>query len=445
MNPEFQRNLYLEISTARLIGMPAFLLVIFSLTYLMDKNSLDKVTANAAIGLYIALVLFWGAKQTAENIFDEIRNNTWDIQKTSAMSPWSLTWGKLFGSTVYNWYGGLLCLLVYSIATPKPEYTMQTWVYFISCGLLVQSLSLLVSLLSIRRKQAFNSGLNYLFALAALFFIVPVMLNIDKYYDDALYWYQEEYNRSYFNANSLIIACIWTIIGIYRLLAEELRIRTLPWVWIAFVVFLCVYFTGFLISFSKYSEYLQQNIVMSSVSVSFAVCIVLSYLLLFINENSPMLLRQLWVYIRQERWLRVCQEMPCWIISVVLALPAMVILSFLYPMEKFGNIYFYPLVIYLLMLRDIGILLYFSYAPNPKRAMGLTLLYMICLYVVLPAIFYSMKADVLAGAVFPVLNTNLMLSILFASVQTAVIGFLLFQRWQSRVADVRELSIEPLK
>jgi len=136
------------------------------------------------------------------------------------------------------------------------------------------------------------------------------------------------------------------------------------------------------------------------------------------------------------------QEIPCWVVSMTLALPSMVVLTLLYPMEKMGEISFYPGVLFLLMLRDIGTLLFFSYAANPKRAMSLTLMYMISLYGLLPAIFHGINADFIAGLILPVLNNNLLLATLFACLQVLFIGLLLFQRWQRRVTDVRKQSIE---
>ena len=435
MNPEFQRNLYLEFSYARLVGMPTFLLVVFSLTYLIDGKTFGPATANTAMGLFIAIVLFWGAKQSAECIFEELRNNTWDIQKTSAISPWSLAWGKLFGSTLYNWYGGLLCLLVYGIASSGLEYNMLSWLYLLAGGLLAQSLSLLASLFSLRRKQSFSSSFSYLFALFILLSIMPMILNLDKFYNDAIYWYGEQYRLAYFSVSSLIVACIWAIVGIYRLLSDELRIRALPWLWIAFIAFVIVYLTGIMDTDFK-GQSLDLGV--SFALVGFCVCISLSYLLLFFDENNPMVPRKVWIYSAQGQWLRMLQEIPCWVVSVALALPAMVILTLYYPMEKIGVFNLYPGVIFLLMLRDSCILLFFSYALNPKRAMSLTLVYMICLYALLPVIFLSMNAEFIAGLVFPVLNNNLLLATLFASLQTLFIGYLLFQRWQKRVTDVRK-------
>ena len=428
MNPEFQRNLYLEFSIARLVGMPVFLLVIFSLSYLIDDRSFNEATANTAIGLFICIVLLWGAKQAAESILDEMRNNTWDIQVTSTIAPWSLAWGKLFGSTIFCWYGGVLSLMVYSLATPEPEYITLTWIYALSCGVLTQSLGMLVSLFSLRRKQVY-SGSIYLLALLSLIFIVPLLFNIDDFYHQTISWYRQQYNLSYFIAISLILAGGWAVTGIYRLLTEALRIRTLPWVWLSFTVFLIIYFTGMI---TEDHEYKEIGMVMNLTAFSFVIFVISSYLLLFIDKNSPMVARKLLIYSHQAQWLRVLQEMPCWSVSVVLALPSMVILTLLYPIDKIEEYNFYPLVIYLLLLRDIGIVLFFSYADNPKRALGLSLLYMVCLYGLLPAIFNSMDAEVVSGIILPVLNNNLLLAILFASIQTALIGFLLFQRWCRR-------------
>ena len=50
--------------------------------------------------------------EAADSVLDEVNDNTWDFQKLSALSPWSLAFGKLFGSTIYCWYGGLIAFAV---------------------------------------------------------------------------------------------------------------------------------------------------------------------------------------------------------------------------------------------------------------------------------------------------------------------------------------------
>ncbi|MDQ7090512.1 MAG: ABC transporter permease [Methylococcales bacterium] len=434
MNPEFQRQLYLEFSLSRVIGMPIFLGVIFSFAYLLNDKQADEGIAYTALGLYTLLVLFWGAKQAAMSMIDELNNNTWDIQKTSAISAWSLTWGKLLGSTLFTWYGGIICLIIYMLATPEPEYIILNGVYFLGSGLLAQSISLLMSLFSVRQKNRSNN-MSYLFILIILSFIIPLMFNSHDIKRESVVWYGESYNLAYFVGVSLILACLWSVMGIYRLLSTELRIRTLPSAWLAFISFLIIYLTGFFIS----NDDPQINLFMGIVLASFCVGISVSYLGLLIDDNSPLLVRKLWIYSQQHQWLRVLQEIPCWMVSVIFVLPATIFLTIFYSVQAIEELYLHPLVIYLLLLRDIAILLYFSYSLNSKRVLGLTLLYLICLYGLLPAIFISAELEWVAGIILPILNENLIIALVIASLQTSFIGILLFQRWQERVMNIKAI------
>ncbi len=434
MNPEFQRHLILEFSFARLIGMPLFLGVIFSLTYLLDDRQLHEATANTAMTLYIFIVLFWGARQAAESIFDEVRNHTWDIQKTSAISAWSLAWGKLFGSTLFNWYGGLLCLLAYSAATPAVKTLGMVWIYALGSGLLAQSLSLLVSLLSLRRKQSFNSIINYGFIFIALVFFFPLILGDFKAYTDAITWYNQTFTSLNFIAISLILACAWTIIGCYRLLAEALQIRTLPWIWLLFIGFLILYCNGFSTSSTGHTA-----ATFSLVEWTFTLCLLLTYILILVDNNNPMAARRLWIYSNQEQWQRVLEEMPCWLINLLLLIPATLQLSMFQHYEVMEKLTFYPIALFLLVLRDVSIILYFNYAPNPKRALGLSLLFLTFLYWILPAIFIEIDSLFMAAVFLPLFSDNIGSAILFAAAQVGLIGFLLWQRWQKSVNHLSSL------
>lgn len=440
MNPEFQRNLYLEFSFARLIGMPVFLLFIFTLSYFINEQKFDEETADVAIWLYVFMVLFWGARQAAESIFDELRNRTWDIQKTSAISPWSLTWGKLFGSTLFNWYGGIFCLLVYIATTPDSKPVFITVSYAIGSGLLVHALSLLVGLFALRKKQPFNSSISYLFVLFVLFFIAGMVFGSESDSFKTIHWYSFEIESKIFGLISLALACGWSIIGIYRLLAQELQIRTLPWVWLLFSGFLIIYSHG-LIMGSNHNGGSTQLEQLSSPAflmlTDFAIGSLLTYSLILMDENNPMLIRRLWLYAREEKWQRFLEETPCWFISLLLVLPASLYLSVSFPVETTEKLHFYPLPAFLLMIRDIALVLFFNYAANPKRALGLSVLYLTFLYWIIPAIFIEAGADMIAALFLPLFSENTGLSIILASAQVAFVGYLLFNRWQKTINQLQ--------
>lgn len=432
MNPELQRNFYLEFSNARLIGMPAFLAVIFSLTYLMDGDTLGKITAFVAMALFIVIVLFWGTKQVTESVFEELRSNTWDIQRTSAISPWSLAWGKLLGSTLFTWYGGLLCLLVYGLSESSSETVVLTLIFNIIAGILCQSLSLLVSFFSFQYKPNINSSFSAIFSLLLLVYIIPLMFDVKEDFYESILWFGTHYNQAYFISISLIVASMWAMTGIYRLLSEELQIRSTPWVWVLFVCSVIIYLTGMINIDAQLAE---QGFWLNLMRVGFVLCMMMSYLLLFINQNSPLQLRKLYLYGNQKQWLKVWQEVPCWLVCVFMALPFMLVLSFIGPVDKIAQFSLYPVVLYLLMIRDVTLVLYFSYAENPKWAISLTLLSMISLYGLLPAIFNSMGAKMIAGFVFPLIINHAFFAGAIVSAQVVVVTFLLYQRWQLRVVS----------
>lgn len=449
MNPEFQRNLYLEFSFARLIGMPLFLLIIFALSYLLNEQKFDEETATVAIWLYVFIVLFWGARQAAESIFDELRNYTWDIQKTSAISPWSLTWGKLFGSTLFNWYGGFFCLLVYAATATKtdsllPKTSEAVFMiigYAVLSGLLAHALSLLVGLFGLRKKQAFNSSISYLFVLFMLFFLSAVMIGSENKSPDSIHWYHFEIDSLTFGLISLALACGWSIVGIYRLLAQELQIRTLPWVWLLFSGFLIVYCHG-LVMGGNPAEHQNHPEHFSSATFlmldAFVIGSGLTYSLILIDENNPMLIRRLWLYARQENWLRFFEELPCWFISLLIVLPASLYLTASFPFqEATEKLHFYPISAFLLMVRDVALVLFFNYAPNPKRALGLSVLYLTFLYWIIPAIFIEAGVDLIAAFFLPLFSQNIGLSIILAGGQVAIVGYLLFNRWQKTINQLK--------
>ena len=101
LNPEFRRNLALELTTHPLLAMPGVMLLAFLLAYALarDLGGLRAV-GWTAFGLFGGITVFWGTQLASASVLDEFRDNTWDTQRLSALGPWTLTWGKLLGGTV---------------------------------------------------------------------------------------------------------------------------------------------------------------------------------------------------------------------------------------------------------------------------------------------------------------------------------------------------------
>ena len=101
LNPEFRRNLWLELSPHRLIAMPMILLAIFFLSASIGESGNWWGVPRASLLAYYVIVFFWGTRRAVASLADEVRGRTWDGQRMSALGTWAMTWGKLFGGTIY--------------------------------------------------------------------------------------------------------------------------------------------------------------------------------------------------------------------------------------------------------------------------------------------------------------------------------------------------------
>ena len=427
LNPEFQRQLQLEFSQARLIGVPLTLILIFTLSYLSDDHHFGEDTARTAIGLFLLIVSFWGARQAVDSVLDEQRAHTWDTQRLSALDPWTMVLGKLFGSTLVVWYGGAICLAVYALSAPQFGNFIWASSFAIISGLFVQSLSLMMSLVGLRKDYMSSNSVIIGFALFAAFFssvwIMPLIEPNSLLDNDTAKWYGINSTVRFFMLISLIWSLFWCIMGNYRLMAEELRIRTMPWAWLAFSVFLMVYLGGFLPD-----EHFGESFLV----LAFGICLFLSYLAALSEVQEPMRVKRLLTYIEQENWQRSGEELPLWCLSFALAFVFAVPLSFL-DLHDVDDFHVYPLAILLMTLRDIGIFLYYSYSKNPQRAFVLTLLALIVFYGFLPAIFSAADFDGVVSFFYPLISKNGFLAILYSSVQAVIVAWLVLQRWKASV------------
>ena len=139
MNPELRRNLWLELSTHRLIAMPVVLAAVFILTYAFKSGSLalgdaaaSSAVADVALVAYGLIVVLWGGrlaagavvglpgvfavsvgKVTVEGVFREAMSNRIDAVAVSRSEgshvfknkPWS-TWADVRAS-FDNWAEGI--------------------------------------------------------------------------------------------------------------------------------------------------------------------------------------------------------------------------------------------------------------------------------------------------------------------------------------------------
>ncbi|NWH07842.1 MAG: hypothetical protein HXY22_04200 [Alphaproteobacteria bacterium] len=266
MNPELIRNLWLEMTPRRVVLAPLALGLLFLATATASDSA--EVVGETADTLFFLIVILWGSWKAAHGVVGEIRDRTWDQQRLSSLEPWQMVWGKLFGATAFTWYCGLICLAVagyYTIQISGPVSALYGFGQLLTEGLGAHVVALYSSLLAVRRRQAGVSRLEvFIFTLAGIIaawsiqglwqFIRPdtfmaAMRNVDgdtaQGLVETVRWWQITFEATPFVLVSLAIFIGWGLLGCQRVMRIELMMRNWPFAWIAFLLFVGVYFTGF--------------------------------------------------------------------------------------------------------------------------------------------------------------------------------------------------------
>ena len=261
MNPEFQRNLWLELTPRRMILMTVLLgLAFFAAALTSGTDELVGTLPATAEFLYYMIVVVWGTRNAATAVVGEIRDRTWDMQLLSAVTPGAMTWGKLFGSTIYNWFGGAICLAVMTTETAAhgggPAPALIGIVYYVAVGVIAQAAAFLASLVAVRRRQAHSRLDVFLYQVVGLIAGVAVyciwsiadpagsILTHQKASDFIIWWGQRCDNRGFLLV-SLAVFAAWTFVACYREMRLELQMRNGVLVWLGFLGFIGLYVAGF--------------------------------------------------------------------------------------------------------------------------------------------------------------------------------------------------------
>lgn len=111
-SPEFSRQLWLKFSPLRLLLVPVALLCIIYSHYMIYNEEWTIILAERLLWVYFAAVAVVGNHEAANMMREEVRANTWDMQRMTPHGPAALSFGKLFGATSYIWYVALPVLVI---------------------------------------------------------------------------------------------------------------------------------------------------------------------------------------------------------------------------------------------------------------------------------------------------------------------------------------------
>lgn len=444
-NPEFLRNLWLEISPHRLIATPVILGLTF---YLFDSwKGLDGIQ-SISMTLFLIVAVGWGSLQASESVLGELKGGTWMLQRLTAMDPWPMTWGKLCGSTAFAWYVGAWCLAAFVLAALSGEglssgamlfdgkLTLAV-LYLVGAALLFQVMSLVSSLVNASwfRPQSRRYS-RAMFLLLILIGIPFVNLFTRATGASAVQWWEMTFAVKYFWLVSLYLFIAWGLAGCYMLMRKQLQIANSPTVWIAFVLFLIVYADGFV----RHDDlaYGATTVTALRIGLAMVICIIASYAMVFWERTSVVDIQRLLRRLEFGGYAEILREVPRWALTAGLAFTfgtaLLVYLAFLGDARPFGpgpNLHAVTVAALGFMARDLGLILYFHFSEKSERA-GLTaVIYLGILYYLCPALARVLDLEALVPWFLPV-GESVLEGGVPAFVQAALMWLAVAHQWRHR-------------
>ncbi len=451
MNPEFQRNLLLELTVHRLIAMPLILLLIYAAAGLGGNAETVSETAHAVI---VGLLVLWGTRLTADAVLGEVRARTWDSQRMSGIGPFAMSWAKLLGSTIYVWYGVALSVpaLLY-----QWEAGFGDLLRIVILGLFAQAVALFVSLLVQRMRPErlrFQVTASQLFGLGAALTYWNVLFgrSFGTYRRGTIEWYGAAVENETFTLATGIAFLAWTCFGIYRLMRAELQFRCWPAGWTAFAAFCAIYVGGF--AFSRISSNptifgVPGMDVISRLLAAYLTVLALVWLAAYVEPKGLVRLRRWGAALRLGDPRRILETTPAWLPGMLLGAGLGVVLVidlFLSPEARevyagfldMDSLAAFAIAVFLFLLRDIGVVHFLTLDGRKRRAHMTALVYLVVLYVLIPVILVAADWDAALPAFLPFFQGHSLFVTLPVLIQVAIVGALLAVRWRRVAGSMAE-------
>ena len=430
MNAEFRRNLWLELSTHRLVAMPVALALVLALVHAMSDERLESVAATSA-WIAAAFLGVWGVRSAAESVGDEMRARTWDAQRMSALGPWEMAWGKLVGSAAFAWYGGLISLVALLAAAPGTwkHSALKVAALIVAASVLGQACAGLAGLVAARKGHS-RGGVGVWFLVLLVVLAGPVV-GLVSTIEAGARWWGGTYDPVSFTLASAVCFAAWAVLGFYRAMCTELQVRTTPWAYAAFNVFLTVYLAGFWQASDADSVRGWYALLVCGLIVAST----LTYVQLFSEPTGVIVFRRIQVMFDRGELRRALEESPCWPVSFALAAIASALIALLLDTRWTEGHPLHGLSVaaipaFFLLARDVGIFLVFAFARQPRRVEAAAIFYMVLLYGIVPGLLHAAELKGLAELVLPPVLTSPGKATLVAAAQALIAAGLVAWRWR---------------
>jgi hypothetical protein len=391
----------------------------------------------------------WGLKNAADSVLDEYNDKTWDWQRMSIIGPWKLAVGKLFGSTIYNWYITVIAFVFYIVSASSMRDSVQELkigLFALIVMVIIHGLMIMLSLLTLRRNDGRTKIRSNRIFMIGFSIALLLYLFYQRTFRDMLgsgtidfSWYgivDSPIDIALLNA---LFYCGWVIAGLYRSMRAELQFTDKPIWWLAFMVTSFLFQFGF--TYSSQTVNLPGAIALTSAGAFFQT-VVMMYFLALSEPKDIVNFRLLMRSWRNRDFDTFWRNIPLWLTTLPVAFIFGLLSAIFFPVAKAteeggtnwfilnesGNVFFLLIAAFGFILRDLGMLLLLSFSTRPRRASGAMLVYLLVLYILLPGLTQKLGFILLFWP-----DTNIdppVLMILFPLVEAGIVLFLLRNRWK---------------
>ena len=476
-NPEFLRNLWLEITPHRLVVTPLILGGVYYLILFSDDHN-EYALLSTSLWVFVLLTGLWGAYQAENSVVIEIQDKTWPLQRLTSINPWAMAWGKLLGSTLFSWYSGLWSLLVFVLAwLLLPEVTIfshpdKKWallsqgigpavLLMVGLALWFQALGFLMGMYHLQNKDSKGkrkSGLASIISIIILPGLVGSFLQ-PMSASSGLHWYQWEFNHFWFGLASLYIFLGWLMTGIYMQMRRELQVSNPPWIWAAFMIFVVGYAMGFMYG-KESTPSGDPNLWVFRLLFGWILMVSITYVILWWERADGVDIRRLFHLWNASRIRDALCEIPRWLVGLMVTWGIAVGLIMVQAMHgenpfslptiaqtlgwttsqidngDFYNLYGFVIAAMFFLMRDIALLLYFYFSDKPQRALGTAIVYLVALYLLMPLFLGVIGMETLNSIFLPDSTVNFALAVIPPLLQAGLMWTFTFRRWRTRFSAV---------
>ncbi len=406
MNPELQRNLWLEAGPFRLFLIAGLLLLVFA------ASAASRLTtpANAALALYWFFAVLWGTRSAALSVVAEIRERTWDSQKLSSIAPWTMMWGKLLGATSANWFGALLCLPFVLWPAWREGAIVSAVIYgviLLALGLFAQSVALLSSLMLIRRQTGnwrLDTFLCQVAGIGAALAYYSLWSSVGAFArsgTQSITWWGRDFSLGGFHLVSLLLFLGWALTGCWRAMRAELRLANGPFVWLAYLLYLGLYNAGFESEIVRRAPVLlQAGPVVMRLALAALVPLLSCYGMAFLEPKDPVRLRWLGERLRAGHLRQAFLALDAWMLSYGVSAILGLLLAAALAVQGLSAPAFQVLAMLGFLTRDLAIFVLMRTMAGGKGDFA-ALAVIGALYLLVPVILDGIGAPALAAFFLP--------------------------------------------